>query len=97
MVSGFKSLAAWILLVLTACAPVATPAAIPQAAYVGTTPAYAGWLEDWVQAYWEQQPGNGVTPLVYPLQAAWKAVEQAQVELVISAAAPPAGWFATPL
>jgi hypothetical protein len=86
-----------LLLILAACAPQPTPVPTPHVAYVGTTPAYAGWLENRVTAYWQDHPGNGVIPLIYPLDAALEAIEQKEVELVISASPPPEGWFATPL
>jgi len=92
-----STLALLILLVLAACAPQATPTPIPFAAYVGTTPAYNQWVEGWVQAYWEQEPGNGITPLVYPLEAALTAMSEGEIELIITAAMPPEGWFATRL
>jgi hypothetical protein len=93
-----KSLLALLILVsLTGCAPPATPAPAPVAAYLGTTPAYAELLDRWVQSYWEQEPGNGVTPQIYPLEAAWQALQEYEIELLVTAAPPPVGWFATPL
>jgi hypothetical protein len=86
-----------LLLFLAACAPQPTPAPTPHTAYVGTTPAYADWLEKRVTTYWQDQPSNGVIPLIYPLEAALEAVEQDELELLVSAAQPPEGWFATPL
>jgi ABC-type phosphate transport system substrate-binding protein len=91
------SLAFVIALVLGACAPQATPVPTPQAAYLGSTPAYAQWVEGWVQRYWQEAPGNGVTPLVYPLKTGIKAADVGEIELLISASQPPEGWFATPL
>ncbi len=85
------------LLLLYACTPEATPVSTPKAAYLGTTPSHAQWVEQWVQGYWEQFPGNGVIPLIYPLEAAIAAVENGEVELLISASTPPEGWFVTPL
>jgi phosphate transport system substrate-binding protein len=80
-----------------ACTSPVTPTPTPQAAYVGTTPAYEEWAETWVKSYWEVQPGNGVIPLVYPLTVGLEEVEQGEIELLISASTPPDGWFATPL
>lgn len=92
-----STLALLILVVLAACAPPATPTPIPYAAYVGTTPAYNQWVDGWVQTYWEQQPGNGITPLVFPIEAALAAMSDGEIELIITAATPPQGWFATRL
>lgn len=91
------TLALLILLALAACAPQATSTPTPFAAYVGTTPAYDQWVEGWVQVYWEQEPGNGVTPLVYPPEAALDALDDSEIELLITASTPPQGWFATRL
>jgi hypothetical protein len=86
-----------LLTILAACALQPTPVPTPHVAYVATTPAYADWLENQATAYWQDHPGNGVIPLIYPLYAALEAIEQEDVELVISASPPPEGWFATPL
>jgi hypothetical protein len=82
------------LLLLAACTPEPTPSAPPQAVYVATTPAYADWLDAYVRSYWELVPNNGVIPLTYPPKAALEAVEGEEVELLISAVAPPEDWFA---
>lgn len=86
-----------IVPLLFACTPEATPFPTPQAAYLGTTPSHAQWVDRWVQNYWEEFPGVGVIPLTFPLKAALEAIENGEVELLISASTPPEGWFATPL
>jgi hypothetical protein len=86
-----------VLLGLSACSTPETPTPVPQASYAGTTPAYDGWVRNQVKTYWEHEPGNGIIPLVFPLADALTQAEEGQIELIISASAPPAGWFATPL
>ncbi len=85
------------LFVLGACAAPATQTPSPEAAYVGTTPAYEEWLKSHVRTYWEVEPGNGVIPLIYPHPEGIKAIDQNELELFITASSPPEGWFATPL
>lgn len=82
---------------ITSCVAPETATPIPQAAYVATTPAYEEWVRDQVNTYWDDVPGNGVIPLVFPLEEAAKQAEDQAVDLIISASSPPEGWFATPL
>lgn len=80
-----------------ACTTQPTPTPQPRAAYLGVSPAYEDWMREHVHAYWEILPDNGVIPLVYPPAGGLEKVEQGKIELLISAAPPPEGWFAAPL
>jgi hypothetical protein len=82
-----------------ACTPAipsesATPADPP---WVAVTPGLEPMVTRWVEAY---RAEVGVPPFdltVLPLEAAQDRLRRGEVDLVFAAAAPPQGWFATPV
>ena len=82
---------------IVGCSSAETPTEPPQAAYVGTTPAYETWVKEFVQAYWDIEPDNGIIPQVHPLEQNLIFLDDGEIEMVIAASSDVDGWFATPL
>jgi ABC-type phosphate transport system substrate-binding protein len=83
---------------LAACQPGAPdPTPLPDIGQVFTTPGVFPFVRRWFTAYRQAAGTPSFDAVVLPIDAARSAVEQDQGELLISAAPPPDGWFATPL
>lgn len=93
-----RSLLVLILgLVLTGCAPATTPTPTPTPARLATTPALERTVSDWVVRYAAETGLPAPEILVLPPQAAMETARSREAEVAVTGAAPPQGWFVTPL
>ena len=87
-----------LMFLLGACAPSPTeipaPAPVPQ---LGTTPEMQALVLDWMEAFQANAPAQVFDLIPIAPGDVQNALEQGNVQLVITAADVPAGFFATPL
>ena len=77
----------------------APPTELPEVhtTYIGVTPAYADQAYSRLEGFSLQDPMRELTLRVLPLEAGLDAARKGEIAFLITAAEPPADWFATPL
>jgi hypothetical protein len=88
---------ALLAVLLTACQGAVTPAPTPTPQPVGVTPLYLEWASDSLSTYQDMQAGIFFSLDIYPREAGLAALQEGELELLISAVEPLESYFMTPL
>lgn len=88
---------ALLAVLLTACQSAATPSPTPTPQPVGVTPLYMDWVSDSLSNYQDTQGGIFFSLDIYPTDQGLAALQEGELELLISAVEPKGSYFMTPL
>lgn len=85
------------LILIAACAPAPTPSPTLQVARIVTTSAFESTAAEWAATFAFGQQSVLMEIEIMTPQAALKAIDAGEADVIIAGVKPPQGWFASPL